>query len=411
MQGITISQKQRVVGNVLLPSSKSISNRLLVINALAGGKLTLNNLSTANDTRLLTKILAGVGQASAQNIQEINCEDAGTVMRFLTAYCSTQKGQWLLHGTQRMHQRPIVILAETLKQLGADIKYLEKEGFPPLLINGKTLQGGAITIDATISSQYISALIMVAPYLQGGLTITLSGKIASQPYIEMTLGLMAQCGIQGAFSGNTIQIPQGSYTSATLSVESDWSAASYWYAYAALAKHAQIELAGLHKNSLQGDSIVAQWMQHFGVISEYTLNGVRLGKTANVTNHFKADFSNCPDLAPTFICLCAALAIPAQFYGVESLAIKESDRTAVLAAELQKVGVAFTQQGDYWQLQPNTAITGITHPITFATYGDHRMAMALAMFSFVLPQIIIENPQVVQKSYPEFWEHFNTIVA
>ncbi len=395
--------------NVSLPTSKSISNRLLLINALAGNTLNLQNLSTANDTQLLIKIFSSHRSNINQPIQEINCQDAGTVMRFLTAYFSTQQGQWVLKGTGTMHHRPIAVLVDKLRELGADIRYLINEGFPPLLIKGKTLQGGIITIDATISSQYISALMLIAPYLNNGLEIELEGKIASKPYIEMTAGLMQQCGIARCFESNKITIPQVKYTATTLTVEGDWSAASYWYAFAALANGSTIILEGLRQYSLQGDSIVANWMQGFGVSTTYTSEGVELKSASPTITHFEQDFSNCPDLAPTFVCLCAAMGIPAKFFGLETLAIKESNRTVALATELNKIGVDFTQKGDYWQLVPNAQLNETIEPITFATHHDHRMAMAFAMFAFVLPQITIENRDVVAKSYPTFWTDFEKI--
>lgn len=409
IQGIENAKAANI--NVPLPTSKSISNRLLLINALAGNTLKLNNLSAANDTQLLIKIFNTYTSSINRPIQEVNCEDAGTVMRFLTAYFCTQQGQWVLKGTGKMHHRPIAVLVDKLRELGADIQYLINDGFPPLLIKGKTLQGGKITIDASISSQYISALMLIAPYLNNGLEIELEGKITSKPYIEMTAGLMQQCGVAASFNSNIITIPQAKYITTTLTVEGDWSAASYWYAFTALAKNSTITLEGLQQNSLQGDSIVTNWMQGFGVNTMYSLMGVQLTPSSPTITHFEQDFSNCPDLAPTFVCLCAAMGIPAKFYGLETLAIKESNRTAALATELNKLGVDFSQKGDYWQLTPNTQLKQITAPITFATYHDHRMAMALAMFVFVLPQVTIENMEVVQKSYPAFWDDFKLFIA
>jgi 3-phosphoshikimate 1-carboxyvinyltransferase len=395
---------QRVIPQ--LPASKSISNRLLVINAFSGSVAKIDNLSTANDTVLLNQILKSHLSNPTSTITEINCEDAGTVMRFLTAYFSMQSGQWLLRGTDRMHQRPIKILVEKLKELGAGIKYLGEEGYPPLLINGKPLKGGEINIDASISSQYISALMMTAPYLTDGLQINLEGKLASLPYIKMTMGLMQQCGVDVFFEGDRITIKQGRYTSQQISVESDWSAASYWYAFVALKDDLEVDLKGLQKNSLQGDSIVAGWMENFGVKTYFTEDGVILRSIGETKSYFEQDFTNCPDLAPTFIALCAATNTHAKFYGVESLAIKESDRTKALATELNKLGVSFTQKQDYWELQPNSNLKEIPIPIEFNTYNDHRMAMALAMFKLVLPDVTVNNSEVVKKSYPNFWSDF-----
>lgn len=392
-----------------LPASKSISNRLLVINALAGDVLQIDNLSTANDTVILKRILHSHLTNPPSTITEINCEDAGTVMRFLTAYFSIKNGQWLLRGTDRMHQRPIKILVEKLKELGADIKYLVEEGYPPLLINGKPLSGAEISINASVSSQYVTALLLISPCLAGGLQINLEGKLASLPYKNMSVKLMELCGADVIFKGNRITVDAGKYISQQIEVESDWSAASYWYAFTVLQEGMELELKGLQQNSLQGDSIVAQWMEDFGVETQFTNSGAVLNKAKRTVTFFEQDFTNCPDLALTFICLCSAIGIKAKFYGLESLAIKESDRTTSIAKELDKLGVSFAKEEDYWQLQPNPKLNELKNTIEFETYGDHRMAMSLAMFKLVLPNISIKNPKVVKKSYPNFWQDFEKI--
>lgn len=410
MEQITLAVNNDEVRGVLaLPASKSIANRLLMMNALAANVITINNLSQANDTRLLQGILGELSFNTASAV-EIDCHDAGTVMRFLTAFFAITEGKWLLKGTERMHQRPIGILVEKLKELGADIEYLHNEGYPPLQINGTQLKGGEIRIDAGISSQYISALMMIAPYIKNGLTLKLEGKITSKPYIFLTAGLMQQCGVRAVFMGNVVTIPEGKYTPNKITVESDWSAASYWYAVAAVASRAEIQLNGLLPDSLQGDSVVARLMEEFGVTTTFTNNGVLIKNGGTVTNHFEHDFTDCPDLGPTFIALCGAMGIPARFYGLESLAIKESDRTAALATELKKVGVVFEQNGEYWQLIPNNESLNSSKTIEFDTYNDHRLAMALSVFSIVLSEIKINNPQVIIKSYPTFWDDFMQIM-
>lgn len=415
MDEITISLKDRSLKGVpALPASKSISNRLLVINALSGNKIKINNLSNANDTIVLDEIL---NQNSKFNIQKsefetpyiIDCHDAGTVMRFLIAYFSITPGKWLLKGTERMHQRPVKILVEKLQQLGADIQYLENNGYPPLLIAGKPLKGGKLVIDASISSQYISALLMIGPYLEDGLELELTGKISSLPYITMTAGIMHQCGITPIINGNTIIINEGGYAETEFTVESDWSGASYWYAFAAITENAEVTLPGLYKNSLQGDSILAEWMAGFGIESRFTANGVELFKTGKTTNYFEQDFTNCPDLAPTFIVLCAALSIPAKFYGVESLAIKESDRTTAIAAELKKLHIGFINCDGYWELIPNPCYCNAGFIPVFDTYNDHRLAMAFAMFGFIFPEIKIKGPEAVMKSYPQLWNELEKV--
>ncbi len=394
-----------------LPASKSISNRLLIINALSGNNSTIINLSKANDTAILNKILTAHLSQPATQIQEINCEDAGTAMRFLTAYFSLQKGQWLLRGNDRMHQRPIGVLVDKLQELGADIKYLGNSGYPPLLINGKTLQGGKIEINASISSQYISALIMIAPYLQNGLQLRLTNPITSKPYIDMTLGLLQQLEIKTTYENNVLSISEGRCKHHPFSIESDWSAAAYWYAFMALSSGLEIELKGLQQNSLQGDSVVVKWMRDFGVATTFIENGVVITATDTQLKTFEQNFRDCPDLAPTFICLCAAKGISAKFYGLESLAIKESDRTQALSIELEKVGVSFSQKNDYWELIPNTNLRDINSSIEFETYGDHRLAMALAMYKLILPSVTINTPEVVKKSYLTFWDDFEGLTT
>lgn len=405
---------KKIEGEIHLPSSKSICNRLLIINALSGNQSAIHNLSAANDTVILEEILKStVHSPQSTGILPtvdrrpstgINCHDAGTVMRFLTAYFAITPGTWKLYGTERMHQRPIGILTEKLKELGADIEYLENNGFPPLLIKGKALKGGTITIDASVSSQYISALMMIAPCIENGLVINLKGKISSQPYITMTAGLMEKMGAEVVIKNNVITISPRRYISKEITAESDWSAASYWYAFAAVSNCEHLFLKGLEANSLQGDRVLAGWMQEFGISTQFTDEGAVLTKTGRMTAGFEKDFSDNPDLAPTFVTLCAALNIPSKFYGLESLSIKESDRTVALATELSKLDIQFIQRDNYWELIPNPALKEINITPEFDTYHDHRMAMALSVFAFVLPEIIINNPSVVKKSYPSFWD-------
>lgn len=345
--------KRNISGEIELPASKSISNRLLVMNALSGNKITINNLSQANDTKILSGIFTGIIPNS------IDCHDAGTVLRFLTAYCAITPGKWLLTGTVRLQERPVKILAEKLKELGADIIYTGNEGYPPLLITGKKLNGGKITVDASVSSQYISALMMVAPYLSGGLEIVLEGKKASWPYILMTAGLMEKCGIIPEINKNTILIHEGKYLPAEITVEGDWSAASYWYAMMAVAGGGSLLLKGLDEDSLQGDSLLTEWMKPFGVDTRFTDEGAVISKIKNDFAFFEGDFSNQPDLALTFIALCGAMGKPARFYGLESLAIKESDRTAAIATELEKLNIEFIRQDNYWELTPNPELKSI----------------------------------------------------
>jgi 3-phosphoshikimate 1-carboxyvinyltransferase len=406
-------------GTVQLPASKSESNRALLIQALCSDKITLHNLSEANDTILLQRLLQTPGK-------EINAEDAGTVMRFLTAYFSLTNQSRILTGTERMCQRPIGILVEALCELGAEISYPEKEGFPPLEIRGFTpkFTGKAkVTLRGDVSSQFISALLLCAPVLPGGLDLELIGRIASRPYIEMTLALMQQFGVSSTFSGNRIGIASESYQGGSFSVESDWSAASYWYSMVALAKEAEILLAGLKENSLQGDSRVAELMELFGVKTTFLPEGILLSKTAEIVQNAAINFADIPDLAQTFAVLAAAKNIELEMTGLESLRIKETDRIAALQTELAKFGASLTEIKPGTFLVKNDSVSGTKSKFGFEsrplsnsengidpgrkpnieTFHDHRMAMAFAPLALV-QEIAIESPEVVRKSYPTFWE-------
>ncbi|MFC5269413.1 3-phosphoshikimate 1-carboxyvinyltransferase [Adhaeribacter terreus] len=400
-------------GTVQLPASKSESNRALLIQALSPEKITLHNLSDANDTVLLQRLLYAPGK-------EINAEDAGTVMRFLTAYFSLTNQQKVLTGTERMCQRPIGILVNALRELGADIHYSGQEGFPPLEILGfdpKFSGLAKVKIRGDVSSQYISALLLCAPILPGGLQLELEGKIASRPYIEMTLALMQQFGVASELVENAIEIAPKSYAGGAFSVEADWTAASYWYSMVALAKETEILLSGLKENSLQGDSKVASLMEDFGVKTTYLPEGILLTKTPENTAKSAIDFSDIPDLAQTFAVLAAAKNIELEMTGLESLRIKETDRIVALQTELAKFGAALTETSPGTFLVKNGSVSGVwefespredNSETRFETYHDHRMAMAFAPLA-MLQEIEIENAGVVRKSYPKFWEELRKI--
>ena len=379
-----------------LPSSKSESNRALIINSFAGGKL--NNLSEARDTQTMLRLLKS-------DEKELNVLDAGTTMRFLVAYFALTNQNKILTGTPRMCERPIGILVNALRELGAHIEYLGVDGFPPLetkrFRNQKTDQ---ISIRGDISSQYISAIMMVAPTLPKGLTINLEGKIASKPYILMTLELMKKFGAIAAITeDNEILIKPSNYITSEFSVESDWSGASYWFSFVALAKKAEVLLTGLKPDSLQGDNKIMGIMAYLGVKSRFTHEGLLLTKTSH-KNYFSYDFSNCPDLAQTVAIVCAALGIDAEFTGLESLKIKETDRIIALQNELQKIGAQLSEfESEKWTVIPSTEIGGISDTISIKTYDDHRMAMAFAPLA-TLMNIEIQDPSVVNKSYPGFWK-------
>lgn len=375
-----------------LPASKSISNRVLILNALAGGKSQLHNLSDANDTRLMREL---IGSESPL----IDVEDAGTTMRFLTAYFAITGQSKIITGTPRMQERPIGILVDALRTLGAMISYKRVEGYPPLETRGFSGQKAErISIRGDVSSQFISAVMMIAPLLPQGLTIELTGKVGSRPYIEMTVALMEEFGVHCSFSDNLIRIDPQEYHACELSVESDWSGASYWFAFAALATEADIRLPHLFENSLQGDHVVRRLMESFGVQSAMEDGKLRLTKKDSADS-FSWDFTHSPDLAQTMAVVCAAKGVAGVFTGLESLRIKETDRIAALQRELRKIGADLEERGKGWLVIPSVSLP--VHA-EFDTYEDHRMAMAFAPLATMM-DVSIVNPVVVKKSYPKFW--------
>ncbi len=380
-----------------LPSSKSESNRALIINAFAHGKL--ENLAEARDTQTMMRLLQS-------EEKELNVLDAGTTMRFLIAYCALTNQNKILTGTPRMCERPVGILVDALRELGADIDYLGKDGYPPL--ETKSMQPQKkhqISIRGDVSSQYISALMMVAPTLPEGLTITLEGKVGSKPYIMMTLELMRKFGAKVEYTkDNKIVIQPSTYHAGTYYVESDWSGASYWFGFVALAQKAEIVLTGLKSESLQGDHKIMEIMVFLGVKSEFRDEGLRLTKIEHKPN-FKYDFTHCPDLGQTVAVVCAAKGISAEFIGLESLKIKETDRILALQNELKKIGAQLVEENEsLWRIIPSKDLQTKKGKISIATYDDHRMAMAFAPLA-TLVEIEIQDPTVVNKSYPSFWEH------
>lgn len=396
---ITIFKKKSFSGTPhLLPASKSISNRVLILDALAGGGSMLHNLSDANDTQLMIRLL----QSAAR---EIDVEDAGTTMRFLTAYYAITKQAKILTGTNRMKERPIGILVDALRSLGAEIGYTEKEGYPPVEIQGfKGQDSRLIRIRGDVSSQFISALMMVAPCLPFGLTLELQGKVGSKPYIEMTASLMEKFGVICSFKGNIIQVPAQKYKPVEFTVESDWSAASYWFAFTSLAEDAEVSLPRIFPESLQGDHVIVSMMERLGVEANAFNGLLKLTKKSHEKT-FQWDFTDCPDLAQTVAVVCAAKGITGHFTGLESLRIKETDRITALQTELKKIGAQFEGSDTGWTLVPSASL-----PVKagFATYKDHRMAMAFAPLSAIM-DVEIENPDVVRKSYPKFWDDIKSL--
>jgi len=396
MQIITLYTTHRLSGKIRhLPASKSISNRVLILDALAGGGSDIQNLSEANDTRLMKELL----QADSTLL---NAEDAGTTMRFLTAYCAVRNGIRQLTGSARMKQRPIGILVEALRTLGAEIHYLENEGYPPLQVQGITHQQTAtVAVRGDVSSQFISALMMIGPALPQGLILNLQGPVGSRPYINMTAALMQKFGAAVELSEDRIAIAPAQYKPTSIKVETDWSAASYWFAFAALAPHSEILLPDMTLRSIQGDRVIASWMENLGVACQPRGNDLLVMHKPDAQQEVAFDFTHCPDLAQTIAVVCAARNIKATFTGLESLRIKETDRIAALQKELRKLGASFTEQGNAWQLIPAPHLPEAIEPI--CTYNDHRMAMAFAPVA-ALRTLHIENPQVVKKSYPRFWD-------
>lgn len=432
MESVAVEKKDNVLKtSVRLPFSKSISNRLLIIEALCEKKFPLKNISTADDTILLQRLLS-----SSERI--LDAQNAGTCFRFLTAYLAQKNGEWILTGSERMKQRPIGELVNALRKLGAEIKYMEKENFPPLLIHGKKLKGGEIKIDASQSSQFVSALLLIAPYVEGGISLNIEGEISSGSYIDMTLKLMENFGIKILRRENNIKIVQQEFIPKEYFVEPDWSSAAFWYAMAAMSEDVEIFLEGLSAQSIQGDSIISELMKNFGVETRFANGGAVITKKGNsIPEKFSFNFSQHPDLAPAFFVLCSALGVDAKISGIRNLSIKESNRTEALKTELEKCEEKILKvSSDEYSVRPHPLIpspassvplkggtpspkekgSGIfsfgegehsrkfkTEVLQFETYNDHRLAMAFAMLAIPLGKVEIKNPAVVSKSYPEFW--------
>jgi 3-phosphoshikimate 1-carboxyvinyltransferase len=387
-----------------LPASKSISNRVLIINALCYNPYPVKNLSDSDDTRVLQ-------QALFSNQSKFDIGHAGTAMRFLTAFLSKIVGEWEVTGSERMKQRPIGILVNALIELGARIEYLDKEGFPPLKIFGSHLKGKTLELDGSISSQYISALLMIAPTIENGLVLKLKGDITSRSYIELTLKLMARFGIQHKWEGSTITVPEQNYFPGEFTVEADWSGASYWYQMLALAEKGEVLLKNLQLDSLQGDAHISDWFEQFGIFSEQKKEGVLLSKKVQIQPEKLAlDFIENPDVAQTFACLCVAKKVPFHFSGLKTLKIKETDRISALQNELAKFGATLTEPAEgelAWD--GNIDASKVEKIPLIETYHDHRMALAFAPMALAGYTLEIDDPMVVTKSYPPFWEDLKKV--
>ena len=394
-------QPKEINLRIKLPASKSISNRALILNALAYSPYDIQNLSDCDDTRVTVETLDS-------NNTTFDIGAAGTAMRFLTAFLSKTVGEWIITGSERMKKRPIKLLVDALNSLGARVEYVENEGFPPLRIFGSALMGGEVNLNGGVSSQYISALMMIGPYMQNGLKIKLEGNIISVPYIQMTMSMMKEFGVEVAFENNEIEIEPQTYKPIQFKVESDWSAASYWYEILSIAGKGQIFLEGLNQNSYQGDSKVAELFEKLGVETEYKVDGILLTSTGNYVSKFEYDFVDQPDLTQTFAVTCCLKGIPFVFSGLQSLKIKETDRIAALIKELKKLGFVVIEPAES-QLAWFGEKCEKAQEISISTYEDHRMAMAFAPVALEMP-IIIEHPEVVSKSYPNFWNDFEKLI-
>ena len=401
--------------DITLPASKSESNRVLMIAAYGGFTPDVQNLSESNDTKVLKEALelccayrtenfvsidtltpSSFGMTCSQNPkriyaqQTIDIADSGTAARFLTTYLACHEGHWLLTGTERMCQRPMASLVDALQSLGADIKYVDKEGFLPLQINGKPLSGGKVSIDMTQSSQFASSLLLAAPMWPQGLEMEMLGDLSSLPYLDMTLVMMQHFSARVERVGRTIIVKPIPYQSRPFTIEPDWSAASYWYEMAAFSEECEIRLRGLGGPStssgtanLQGDAVIAEWMQQLGVGTLVDGNDVLLRKIPFEKRPLSFDFSQHPDLYPTMAAICAGLNVEATFKGLDNLALKESDRVEAMQMELAKL---------------------VDRPIRFSAHNDHRIVMALAPLSMLVGPVSFDTPEVVKKSYPTFWQ-------
>lgn len=389
-------------GIIPLPGSKSESNRAMLVNALCDSPGEISNLASARDTEIMQELLA-------LESQKYDARDAGTVMRFMTAYLAVMKNNAQITGTEQMKKRPIGILVEALQSLGVAISYLEEEGYPPLYITGLNEQiVSVLEIASDVSSQYISALLMVAPKLPQGLTLILKEKPVSTPYIDMTVSIMQHFGVKVDVIGQSYKVEAQSYTYSPFQVESDWSAASYWYAIFALSNLQELRLAGLKEKSFQGDSMVAELMENFGVLTSFEESTAILTRQATSLPD-EIDFINYPDLAQTFAVLCAALGHKCIFSGLHTLKIKETDRVSALKTELQKVGGDFIEENDKWTVIPipeENLLSSEVVPIN--TYDDHRMAMAFAPLATKMT-VQFDDAAVVNKSYPTFWQELKSV--
>ena len=402
---LVVKGPEGICGQVFLPASKSISNRALVLNVLAGNDSLPVNVSDCDDTKVMLRWLA-------ERPALVDVGAAGTAMRFSTALLAVSDGAHVITGTERMRNRPIAVLVNALRQLGANVHYVEKEGFPPLRIVGNAqLEGGDLVLPGNVSSQYISALLMIAPTLAKGLHLILTGEVISRPYINMTLAMMREFGAKADWlSENEIGVQHGVYRQCQYLVENDWSAASYWYEMVALAENddASVVLQGLFPESLQGDCRGRDVFEMLGVRTTFDGTDVKLTKAPRQVERLDYDFVEMPDLAQTFVVTCCMMGVPFHFVGLQSLKIKETDRIQALKVELAKLGFLLEDRNGCELLWAGHR-TAIQPVASIDTYEDHRMAMAFAPTALRLGQIRINQPGVVTKSYPRYWEDLQSV--
>ncbi len=393
-----INAPNELKGKVNLTSSKSISNRALIAKHVSGLNTEIKNLSHAEDTLLLKKILSDF-----KDQKLLHCENAGTTIRFLTSFLSIQDGNWELTGSKRMQKRPINDLVSSLNELGAEISYKENVGFPPLIISGnKKIKKNKISISGAISSQFISSLLLIAPSLENGLEVEIIEPFLSKPYVTMTLSVMNEMGIKSSWIDNKIIIKKQPYKANSFVVENDWSGASFWYSFVALSSNGAIEIPYLNKNSIQGDSILSKIYLSFGVQTTFSKNGISIKKTSKSIDRFNYNLSDYPDLALPIAVSCVGLGIDCELTGLESLKHKESDRLSCLKSELEKFNISSEVSTNSMKIKGNQLLKSSSKMIK--TYKDHRIAMSIAPLIMKTKNIKFDDKLVVEKSYPLFWE-------
>ncbi len=409
-QQIILKREKAIIsGEILLPGSKSESNRVLMIAAYGGFEHNAAKLSDADDTCLLQDKLELIRNCHVSGIPAvIDCNNAGTVYRFLLTYLASLSGNWMLIGSNRMKERPITDLVNGLRQIGADIRYTEKEGFPPVLIKGKPLLGGKVTLGMNLSSQFASSLLMAAPTWPNGLELEMEKEIKSRPYLDMTLEMMQYFGVEIKPNEQSIVVEPQAYKKRRFDVSPDWSSAAFWYELLALSESGTLFLKGLAYESLQGDRVLVDIFAKLGIVSEFERNGLRISKGGQIADKLQVDYSNCPDLLPAVAAACCGMGVQARFTGIANLKHKESDRTSAIVKELAKTGCRFKQPDEDTLLLEAPEIIEPSTPV-FSTYGDHRMAMALAPLALKTGAAAVTDPDVVSKSYPNYWKQLKQL--